>query len=355
MWARVPVAAFVLLTGALVDASEKEYAGAKTCGTCHPELFARQSGSGHAHALHPGREHPLAERFAPPIALLRRANFRFRFSFVLSGLQVSISDGKASQTIPVQWAFGAGEQAVTFVSQLDEDTYLECHFSYYATTRSLLPTPGHSSAQAVNLADASGVMYPTFDPESRIMRCFQCHSTGPLSLGPKFEIQPAELGVRCESCHGPGRRHVKAAQHGDRAADLIQNPRRLSAVALNNFCGTCHRQPAPVGGATNWTEPWNVRHQPLYLDQSTCFQKSRGRLSCLTCHDPHGPLVKNASYYNGRCSGCHESKRHPRIAQMRGDDCIGCHMPRVAPQAHLAFTNHWIGIYRPGSVLRPVQ
>jgi hypothetical protein len=95
MWARVPVAAFVLLAGALVDASEKEYAGAKTCGTCHPELFARQSESGHAHALHLGREHPLAERFAPSIALLRRANFRFRFSFVSSGLQVSISDGKA--------------------------------------------------------------------------------------------------------------------------------------------------------------------------------------------------------------------------------------------------------------------
>ena len=36
-----------------------------------------------------------------------------------------------------------------------------------------------------------------------------------------------------------------------------------------------------------------------------------------------------------------------------GDDCIGCHMPSVAPQAHLAFTNHWIGIYRARIGLAP--
>ena len=323
MCARVSVAALALFVAALAAPKEVEYARAKTCGGCHAELFAVQSASEHAHALHPSREHPLAGRFAASGATLRIPN--------------------------AQWAFGAGDQAVTFVSQLNEDTYLEHHFSYYSATRSLLPTPGHKGVPP------SGVLYPTFDPKSRIMRCFQCHSTGPLTLGPKFDIVPTEAGVRCESCHGPGRRHVEAARHGDRAAgNFIQNPRRLSPVELNNFCGACHRQPAPAGAATNWTDPWNVRHQPLYLDQSACFQKSRGTLSCLTCHDPHTPLEKKASYYNGRCAGCHADKPHAQTARLRGEDCIGCHMPRVAPQEHLAFTNHWIGIYKAGSALRPL-
>ena len=191
------------------------------------------------------------------------------------------------------------------------------------------------------------------------MRCFQCHSTGHLSLGSKFEIIPGEPGVRCEACHGPGSLHVAAVGRGEieAARKLIDNPRRLSATALNQFCGGCHRKPTPAGVATNWNDAWNTRHQPLYLSQSACFRKSQGALSCLTCHDPHESLRKNdAPYYNGRCTTCHSSKQHPHTSVSRTakpGNCIGCHMPLVAPQAHLRFTNHWIGVYKDGAPLRP--
>lgn len=276
-----------------------QYAGAAACKGCHPAQHTSQSKSGHARAL------------APSVA-----------------------------PQPDQWAFGAGEQAITFVSQVDEDYYLEHGLSYYASAKSMALTPGHKSA--------AGERYRTFDPGAAILRCFQCHSTGPPRLGAGFRIEPAEPGVRCETCHGPGEEHVRL--NGSRTA--IGNPKRLTAAALNDFCGSCHRKPPAAGDDTNWNNAWNVRHQPLYLSQSRCFLESRGALSCLTCHDPHAGVERSAGSYDARCGSCHGGVKH-RTA-IANASCSGCHMPAVKPQEHLQFSNHWIGIYAAGKPLRPI-
>jgi hypothetical protein len=290
---------------------------------------------------------------------VRGANPRYEFVQTGKGFAVHIVSGDQQKTIPIQWGFGAGDQAVTFVSQLDEDSYVEHRFSFYARSGSLDLTPGHQSKAKTGYPDSAGVVYKTFDPETQIMRCFQCHSTGRLSLGPDMEIEPAESGVRCEACHGPGRAHVSAIRAGDLAAarKAIQNPGRMTAKVQNEFCGECHRKPQQGERATNWNDPWNTRHQPLYLAESACFRESDGRLTCLICHDPHDPLRRNdAAFYNGRCASCHGGKPHPALAtETSTDNCIGCHMPAVTPREHLQFTNHWIGVYRAGLPLKPMR
>lgn len=49
-----------------------------------------------------------------------------------AGFEARTVTGNGDKTIPVEWAFGAGGHAVTFVSQLDEDQYLEHRFTLYA-------------------------------------------------------------------------------------------------------------------------------------------------------------------------------------------------------------------------------
>ena len=178
-------------------------------------------------------------------------------------------------------------------------------------------TPGHHNT--------AGVRYRIFDPSAAILRCFSCHSTGPISVAPADEsIVPLEPGVRCEVCHGPSAGHAR-----DPRAVHPRNPSRLSASELNDLCGACHRMPSPAGGATDLRNPWNARHQPLMLAVSSCFRKSDGRLNCFTCHAPHAPLEQKLAAYDRACAKCHSSPRHTRPTE--GRPCAGCHMPAVRP------------------------
>jgi len=191
-------------------------------------------------------------------------------------------------------------------------------------------------------------------PGITIRDCFQCHSTGPVTVAGNHQVQITEPGVRCEVCHGPGSVHVQAVRGGDvaQAKRSIQNPKNLSPGELNRSCGTCHRFPDGDRRTTDFNDPWNVRHQPPYFQESQCFQKS-GTLSCVTCHNPHEKLRRNdAAYYTAICSSCH-GQSAPICKNQERSDCTNCHMPSVAVNSHLQFKNHWIGVYLNSSTLKP--
>ncbi len=341
-----PLVAMMMVCWAGLLGAPQEYVGARVCAGCHAQQYAEQSRSAHAGALERAAEHPTSDAVVAEAMLTRGPRFGFQFRRQDSELRVRATDGDAVMDIPVEWAFGAGEQAVTFVTRVNADWYLEHYFSYYPRLRALAATPGQGAVRAETLQAAMGLLYKALDPAAGILGCFECHSTGPVETA-GGEIRPAELGVRCEACHGPGAAHVRAPRKGS-----IQNPGRMPAEELNRFCGRCHRPPATKGFEIDWNYAWNVRHAPVYFSQSACFRKGGGKLSCLTCHQPHEALRRDTSYYRGRCSGCHSAERRPPKA-VCGSNCVDCHMPRVSPQAGLAFTNHWIGVYGAGAKLKP--
>jgi hypothetical protein len=280
-----------------VAVASGEYAGADACKSCHPAEYAAQSATPHAKAL---------------------------------------SRSRAGQ--PGEWAFGAGAQAITFVSRADSDHYLEHGESWYTKLGRYARTPGHR--------EAGGVRYRTFDPSAAVLRCFACHSTGPVSLAEDGSIVPAELGVRCEDCHGAAAAHVRDPQ---RVRPM--QPARLSATEINEKCGACHRMPLGPDATVNLRNPWNARHQPLMLAASACFQRSGGRLSCLTCHGGHAAVERGAAY-NGKCLRCHGAVRHTDPVAEKA--CVECHMAAVTPGPGLAFANHRIGIYEARDPMTPV-
>src|SRR5205085_11472115 len=127
----------------LLGAAASDYAGSAICAKCHPAQHAAQSASAHARALAPSK---------PPQ--------------------------------PGIWAFGAGVQAITFVSRLNDETYIELDETWYRRLDRIARTPGHHTA--------GGIRHRIFDPEAGILRCFSCHSTGPLKVAPDQVIQPHE-------------------------------------------------------------------------------------------------------------------------------------------------------------------
>lgn len=285
-----------------------QFVGSQACQPCHADKFAAQAKSAHARALKP-----------------------------------------AEPGARGQWAFGAGQKATTWVSQTSDQAVVEHGLSLYTSTKLLGLTPGHDTS--------ADTVYRTFDPVGTALRCFRCHSTGPVNLGANYKVQPTEPGIRCEACHGPGANHVNAGG----GLGSIQNPKKLNPTELNELCGACHRQASSLDDDTDWSNAWNLRHQPSYLHRAACFRNSPGTskepMSCLTCHDPHEPIRKGTAYYDAKCGTCHPKVTHKtNLTTAAQKSCVGCHMPSVATSKTLSFVNHWIGIYdQPGPKLAPTR
>ncbi|MCP5114919.1 MAG: hypothetical protein GY953_29155, partial [bacterium] len=90
--------------------SAKDYVGAQTCQGCHPDQFAAQSRSAHAHSLYRAERHPLVDSFVTDRDLERTPEFRFRFVLDSEKLWVRAFDGQDVRDMIVEWALGAGGQ-----------------------------------------------------------------------------------------------------------------------------------------------------------------------------------------------------------------------------------------------------
>lgn len=202
------------------------------------------------------------------------------------------------------------------------------------------------------------------------INCIQCHVTdgrpGVQATNTLVHSTVGELGIGCESCHGPGERHVTQnmdplrrylAHLGSRRDESIVQPKDLEAKAQTEVCGQCHgmkwtldqqqwreegpafrpggelAKSAPLIRPTDFAnQPWLP--EPLKNDheflagafwpdgmirvtgreynglvESACHTK--GNMTCLSCHSIHKshPVNQIASGMEGNqaCVKCHES------------------------------------------------
>lgn len=241
--------------------------------------------------------------------------------------------------------------------------------------------------------------------------CIYCHNTGPepqiqnydqlfrrIASGEqinflqaaRYESQVAELGIACESCHGPAGQHVRQMQkpltrlwylmNPDAEVTGVLDPKALPREQRTQLCGQCHAQRQPA--STNMVERWLDRG-PTYragddllehvklvtpntpgpagkpglyklrfwpdgtprlsayeytgLRESKCFTDSE--MSCITCHEAHGGspagMITEPNRRGENCTDCHTDiagnvsahTRHP--ADSVASECVSCHMPKI--------------------------
>ena len=336
--------------------ARSEYAGAKSCAKCHGGIAVTQRTTPMFHAASRPSESELLRRH--PDLFFSESSYSYSLSRRPDATRLVIKDDKQTILAPIDWAFGAGEVAQTYMLRRD-GKYVESRITYYSNLMSLGITTGHSAIAPASLEETPGE--PVDDAIAR--RCFGCHSTASSTSG-KFDPDHGTLGLTCEACHGPGAKHVTAmdSEKPVYAAPTIFSAKELSPVDSVDFCGACHRtpvdvaveMPANMGIAT-------LRFQPYRLERSLCWG-GRGdpRITCVACHDPHRPLVRDPTAYDAKCLSCHartgESPSATRIAgcAVGAKECVSCHMPKYEiPAVHAQFTDHYIRIVRPGSGFRP--
>jgi DmsE family decaheme c-type cytochrome len=209
---------------------------------------------------------------------------------------------------------------------------------------------------------------PLPDDYVGVARCQLCHEKekehwGPTAHGQLFERAPrTELEARgCESCHGPGGRHVVDPRPGTIVS--FTRSSTSSVEEMNGMCLHCHAGGARIywTGSTHESQGLACSdcHNPMGQQSvrglearasasATCFpchpqqrldftKRSHmplleGKISCVDCHEPHGsatdPLIR-ADDVNQLCTQCHADKRgpflweHPPVVE----SCLNCHRP----------------------------
>ena len=342
------------------------YVDDSACAKCHPALAASYSQVAMSKAFYRPRADRFIEDFdAPPYYHaksdqyfeMRRVGDRLvfrRYKLTADGAPIHVFETN------VDWILGSGNHARTYIYRTPGGELFQLPISWYTATREWRMAPGYDRAD--------------HDGATRRVRheCMYCHNAYPDNVpadGQSYwrsQWFPPELpeGLGCQRCHGPGGNHIRAAIDGDAIENTIFRPKNTEV------CYGCHMQPAvgmpaarifgrdiysfrPGQKVHEYAPPldiverdrphgarFEINHHPYRLEQSACFTKSEGKLSCLTCHDPHRkvPVTERAAHYRAKCLSCHE-KPHTITG-----DCVACHMPsrRTEDVVHVVMTDHFI-------------
>jgi hypothetical protein len=390
------------------------YVGSKTCGEsgCHAEINRDYTPSPHGQSMAAANIPSDLARVPRPVTVFNQKNNRYYTVYqqnrdmYQSAYEVD-KNGRKTYEIAHKIDYVTGGESVGYSYLFQVGPWIfQAPLSYYARSKTWELSPGY-------VADDVGF--------TRVMTtgCLLCHNGQPDPadrhgmFDGKFNDPPfrfSELGVSCESCHGPGALHVKEMRTkkgrvlaANEVDTTIVNPAKLSPRLADDLCQECHQagdaqviypgksvldyrpgtpladtiaivkrpiKPEQREEANRLETNPPIRgslEQPLWwknstLELSKCYQASHGKLTCSTCHSIHHEAKPGEEKvaYRAACLTCHTVKSctlkpddSKRVAA--ADYCVECHMEKrpVAGIAHSNDTKHRIVRY-PGQPLPDV-
>ena len=357
--------------------------GSKVCAGCHRAIFDSYTQTGMGRSMSLASEPVNTGRVQSPVIVPGAASDTWLSVFLKDGSLFQSSYKKNLDeteqyrvTRRLEYAVGSGLNGTTYLTHEDGFLY-EAPLSYFSKVNRWEKSPGYDKGY-------QGFNRPILAP------CVSCHSGAPqtdVAANGRFATPPfRELAIGCENCHGPGQLHVAERSRNYSAPAgidrTIVNPAKLSARLAENICMRCHQ-----GGDTAVLQPgkeysdfrpgtWlsetlailklprklqppglkpdtgaEVLEHFTGMNLSKCYRSSAGKLSCLTCHDPHasGAPGQVSVSYRSKCLQCHSQQDCQASLQARNstkpaDDCVGCHMPKrdLRQFSHSALTDHRI-------------
>ncbi|NIT59987.1 MAG: cytochrome C554 [Aliifodinibius sp.] len=122
------------------------------------------------------------------------------------------------------------------------------------------------SEEAAKIAEEKGIEKPAYEAGE----CLKCHVTEYGVDDERLESKYVKnMGVQCESCHGPGSEYKKMSIMKDRQKSIEHG---LNAIAVSDgsaeeLCVTCHNEESPTFKAFKFDEMWSKMAHPVPSDK----------------------------------------------------------------------------------------
>jgi len=263
---------------------------------------------------------------------------------------------------------GSGRKGQTYLYWDKNDQLFQLPVSYWTEVASWVNSPGYGDRSI----EFSRPVVP---------RCLECHASffdavTNSGFANRYRRTDNILGISCERCHGPGKKHAELNAPGaPKPVDqAIVNPAKLPRDRQLALCSLCHggigvaKAPAfsfKAGDALEdflkleipkEDEALDVHgNQVALLERSKCFKSSS--MTCSTCHDVH-VRQRDVVNFSERCLACHKVEScglFPKRGRAIVGKCVDCHLPnqtsnvifsthdgvRIRPKVR----NHWIKVY----------
>jgi DmsE family decaheme c-type cytochrome len=169
----------------------------------------------------------------------------------------------------------------------------------------------------------------------------------------------AKNGQACETCHGPGEKHVESGKKEDIRRFTVMKAREVNDTCLschtkgshaqwqgsmhdarNVSCASCHSVHSPKSEraqlktvtASQTCESCH-KQEAMKTRKSGHMPLQEGKMECTSCHTPHGStnvrMLKVGNSINDACASCHAEKRGPFLWEHSAgrENCASCHDP----------------------------
>ncbi len=333
-----------------------EFTGSGGCRECHEKFYQKWSSSWHGLAMRPftvafARENLAAQK--APIEV-RGRTYRIEIGSETAAVRERGPDGE--KLYPVEHVLG-GKNVFFLLTPRPGGKLQVLPLAFDVRRREWYDTTGSMVRHLPDLTDEP------LDWTERSLTfnasCYGCHVS---QLTKNYTLETdsyrttwGEAGINCESCHGPGRKHIEAMRRsGKKTRPDIIVTRQFSAAQTNSLCAPCHAKMSPLDSGFQAGSRFFDHYDLVTLEDGDFHPDGRdlgenftytlwltspcaasGKLDCVHCHTSSGRNKFPGSDSDKACLPCHA--RHVQDpaahshhkAESQGSRCASCHMPET--------------------------
>jgi len=378
------------------------YVGRKSCIECHQQAYEDWKGSDHDWAMRPATDDNVLGDFSG--VEFTAFGVRSRF-FKRDGKYYVHTDGPDGQMrdYPIAYTFGH-EPLQQYLIELDRGRLQCLSIAWDSRPESEGGQRWYHLYAHETGIDHEDELHWTRPSQNWNTMCASCHST---DLQKNYDLATDtyhttwfEMNVSCETCHGPGSKHIEWANASGLSAwfgydhenmgliaDLKTPENRLRPEPIDeqgnwkmtihdtthdvqlDSCAPCHSRRSQISESPHQGMDLLQTHVPQTLEQGLYFPDGqildevyvygsfkqslmyRQGVRCTDCHQPHS--MELIAPGNALCTRCHQPERfdtpehHFHAPNTPGASCVECHMPTRTYMGVDARRDHSLRIPRP--------